>query len=39
MWWWYTIPGLLLTVFALIAGKSGRELKEDIRKRRKYRGY
>ncbi len=33
------IPVLIFAVLALIAYKSGKELKEDIRKGRKYRGY
>ena len=32
MWWWVLIPILLFAMLALIAGRSGKELKEDIRK-------
>ncbi len=32
MWWLCLIPILLFAVLALIAGRSGKELKEDIRK-------
>ncbi|MBA7591278.1 hypothetical protein ES708_33430 [subsurface metagenome] len=31
MWWWFMIPILIFAVVALIAYKSGKELKEDIR--------
>ncbi|MBA7546380.1 hypothetical protein ES705_38770 [subsurface metagenome] len=37
--WWFLSPILIFAVIALIAYKSGKELKEDIRKGRKYRGY
>jgi len=30
--WWYSIPILILSAIALIPYKSGKELKEDIRK-------
>ncbi len=36
MWWWFMIPVLHFALVALIAYKSGKELKEDIRKGRKY---
>ena len=32
MWWWFLIPVLQFALLALIAYKSGKELKEDIRK-------
>jgi len=35
MWWWFMITILFFAVLALMAYKSGKELKEDIRKRRK----
>ena len=31
MWWWL-IPILILSVISLISYRSGKELKEDIRK-------
>ena len=30
--WWYLIPILILSAIALISYRSGKELKEDIRK-------
>ncbi len=32
MWWWLLIPILQFALVALIAYKSGKELKEDIEK-------
>ncbi|MBA7501013.1 hypothetical protein ES704_03775 [subsurface metagenome] len=32
MWWWYSIPILLLSAIALQSYISGKELKEDIKK-------
>jgi len=32
MWWWYLMPVLIFAVVALISYRSGKELKEDIRK-------
>jgi hypothetical protein len=32
MWWWYLTPILVLGFIALISYRSGKELKEDIRK-------
>jgi ABC-type dipeptide/oligopeptide/nickel transport system permease subunit len=34
MWWWYLIPILILSAIALISYISGKELKEDIIKKR-----
>ncbi len=32
MWWWFMIPVLHFALLALVAYKSGKELKDDIRK-------
>jgi heme/copper-type cytochrome/quinol oxidase subunit 2 len=34
MWWWCLIPILILSAIALISYQSGKELKEDIAKKR-----
>jgi ABC-type dipeptide/oligopeptide/nickel transport system permease subunit len=32
MWWWFVVPVLYFALLVLIAYKSGKELKDDIKK-------